>query len=76
MTMNPEEERKRREEETTEQTRLNALYQADQDRRSLAAAIAYDETKPSIEKRRRAQAMANTPEAWAERNDTDPFTGE
>jgi hypothetical protein len=69
--MTPEDERKRRAEDIAEQKRINDAYQADQDKRSLAAAIAYDETKPSIEKRRRAQAMANTPEAWAERNDFD-----
>ena len=71
--MTPEDERKRRAEDIAEQKRVNDAYQADQDKRSLAAAIAYDETKPSIEKRRRAQAMANTPEAWAKRNDFDVF---
>jgi hypothetical protein len=74
--MTPEDVRKRRAEDIAEQKRINEAYQADQDKRSLAAAIAYDETKPSIEKRRRAQAAANTPEAWAKRNDWDPFMGD
>ncbi len=72
--MTPDEERKQREAEQLKQS--NAEADAALRKRSIAAAIANDETKPSIEKRRRAQAMANTPEAWAKRNDTDPFTGE
>lgn len=67
--MTPEDERKRREAE--QQKLFNAEADAALRKRSIAAAIAYDETKPSIEKRRRAQALANTPEAWARRNDFD-----
>lgn len=74
MTLNPEEQRKQREAAAAEQKRLNAEYQMAQDKRSIAAAIAYDVTKPSIEKHRRAQAAANTPEAMAKRYG-DPFTG-
>jgi hypothetical protein len=71
--MTPDEERKRREAAIAYQKQLDANYQMAQDKRSIAAAIAYDVTKPSIERRRRAQAAANTPEAWAERNDFDVF---
>lgn len=42
-------------------------------RQSIADAITYQEKQPAIEKRRRAQGAANTPEAWAKRNDFDPF---
>jgi len=72
--MTPDEERNQREAEQLKQS--NAEADAAQHRRALAAAIAYDETKPSIEKRRRAQALANTPEAWATRNEIDPFTSD
>ena len=71
--MTPEEKCKQRDAAIAEQKLIDAEYQKDQDKRSLAAAIAYDETKPSREKHRRAQAAANTPEAWAERNDFDVF---
>lgn len=69
-----EDERKRREAEQLKQSNEEAA--AAQQRRSIAAAIAYDETKPSLEKRRRAQAMANTDAATRQRNDFDPWTGE
>ena len=72
--MTNENERKRREAELLKQSNDEAA--AAQQRRAIAAAIAYDETKPSLEKRRRAQAMANTDEAIRRRTDTDPWTGE
>ena len=72
--MTDENERKRREAEQLKQS--NAEADADQHRRSIEAAKAHDETKPSREKRLRAQQQANTPEAWAKRNEIDPFTGE
>lgn len=68
-----DEERKRREADQLKQS--NAEADAAQRRRAIAAAIAYDVTKPSIEKRRRAQAMANTDEAICRRIDIDPWTG-
>ena len=71
--MTSEDERKRHEAELLKQSNVEA--DAALQRRSIAAAIAYDETKPSLEKRRRAQAKANTEEAIRRRTGVDPFTG-
>ena len=69
--MTEEAERKQREAEQLRQS--NAEADAKLRERSIAAAIIHEQTKPIREKRRRAQAQANTPEAWAKRSDFDVF---
>ena len=66
---------KQKQREAGQLKRSNAEADAAQRARSIAAAIAYEQKKPHVERLRRSQAIANTPEAWAARNDFDPFTG-
>jgi hypothetical protein len=74
--MTPEEELKRRITEAEKLKQWNAAAAEAQKEQSIRDAIAYGLRKPKIEKRRRDQAAANTPEAWAKRNDFDPHSGE
>ena len=68
-------ERKKRDIDAKQLKRSNAEADALQHKQALAAAIAYGDKAPVIEKRRRAQAEANTPEAIKARNGWDVFDG-